>query len=270
MTLIVGLGNPGGKYENTRHNAGFMVIDRLLSPQAIKISNEKFQGELYKIGSLLLLKPQTFMNLSGKSVQAVANFYKPERIIVIHDDLDLAFGAMKFKIGGSSGGHNGIKSAKSLIRKQQERVRIGIGRGKFDTINFVLGKFGEDEREILDETLNYAKNAVEFLIKNDIDETARKFNRKNSPKASNLDISKDINVKPKNPACKNLDTNTKSNPNSLNSNPNLDDKIDVSCVKQSEISNINLRTNKEIPNSKSNSANCSEIIATKAPNQQGD
>lgn len=268
MILIVGLGNPGGKYENTRHNAGFMVIDRLLSPQAIKISNEKFQGELYKMGSLLLLKPQTFMNLSGKSVQAVANFYKPERIIVIHDDLDLAFGAMKFKIGGSSGGHNGIKSIDSLMGNEYERVRIGIGRGKFDTINFVLGKFGEDEREILHETLNYAKNAVEFLIKNDIDETARKFNRKNSPKASNLDISKDINVNPKNPARKNIDT--KSNPNSLNSNPNLDHKIDVSCIKQSEISNINLRTNKEISNSKSNSANFSEIIATKAPNQQGD
>lgn len=268
MILIVGLGNPGDKYENTRHNAGFMVIDRLLSPQAIKISNEKFQGELYKMGSLLLLKPQTFMNLSGKSVQAVANFYKPERIIVIHDDLDLAFGAMKFKIGGSSGGHNGIKSIDSLIGNEYERVRIGIGRGKFDTINFVLGKFSEDEREILDETLSYAKNAIEFLIKNDIDETARKFNRKNSPKASNLDISKDTNTKPKNSARKNLDT--KRSPNSLNSNPNLDDKIDVSCIKQSEISNINLRTNKEIPNSKSNSANFSEIIATKAPNQKGD
>lgn len=268
MILIVGLGNPGGKYENTRHNAGFMVIDRLLSPQAIKISNEKFQGELYKIGSLLLLKPQTFMNLSGKSVQAVANFYKPERIIVIHDDLDLAFGAMKFKIGGSSGGHNGIKSIDSLIGNEYERVRIGIGRGKFDTINFVLGKFSEDEREILDETLNYAKNAIEFLIKNDIDETARKFNRKNSSKALNLDISKDTNAKPKNPARKNIDT--KSNPNSLNSNPNLDDKVDDSCVKQSEISNINLRTNKEIPNSKPNSANFSEITVTKAPNQKGD
>ena len=248
MILIVGLGNPGGKYENTRHNAGFMVIDRLLSPQAIKISNEKFQGELYKMGSLLLLKPQTFMNLSGKSVQAVANFYKPERIIVIHDDLDLAFGAMKFKIGGSSGGHNGIKS--------------------IDTINFVLGKFGEDEREILDETLNYAKNAVEFLIKNNIDETTRKFNRRNSPKALNLDISKDTNAKPKNSARKNLDT--KRSPNSLNSNPNLDDKVDDSCVKQSEISNINLHTNKEISNSKSNSANFSEIIAIKVPNQKGD
>lgn len=268
MTLIVGLGNPGGKYENTRHNAGFMVIDRLLSPQAIKISNEKFQGELYKMGSLLLLKPQTFMNLSGKSVQAVASFYKPERIIVIHDDLDLAFGAMKFKIGGSSGGHNGIKSIDSLIGNEYERVRIGIGRGKFDTINFVLGKFGEDEREILDETLSYAKNAVEFLIKNDIDETARKFNRRNSPKALNLDISKDTNAKQKNPARKNIDT--KRSPNSLNSNPNLDDKVDDSCVKQSEISNINLRTNKEIPNSKSNSANFSEIIAIKAPNQKGD
>ena len=76
MILIVGLGNPGGKYENTRHNAGFMVIDRLLSPQAIKISNEKFQGELYKMSSLLLLKPQTFMNLSGKAVGALANFYR--------------------------------------------------------------------------------------------------------------------------------------------------------------------------------------------------
>ncbi len=174
MTLIVGLGNPGDKYENTRHNAGFMVIDRLLSPQAIKISNEKFQGELYKIGSLLLLKPQTFMNLSGKSVQAVANFYKPERIIVIHDDLDLAFGAMKFKIGGSSGGHNGIKSIDGLIGNDYERVRVGIGH-EGDAKNFVLGEFSDDEKKALDEILAYTKNAVCELLKSDINEISQKF-----------------------------------------------------------------------------------------------
>lgn len=178
MILVVGLGNPGAKYENTRHNMGFMVIDKLKDENFTSVSADKFQGELYKKGSLLLLKPQTFMNLSGKSIKAVKDFYKPERIIVIHDDLDLAYGAMKFKNGGSNAGHNGLKSIDELIGTDYERVRIGIGNDKGNTINYVLGKFRGEEADDLDKILEYAVGAVKYLIQNDIISTAQKFNRK--------------------------------------------------------------------------------------------
>ena len=201
MILVVGLGNPGREYENTRHNVGFMLIDELVSDGFDTVGgSSKFNGELYKKGSLLLLKPQTFMNLSGNSVKAVKDFYKPERIIVIHDDIDLKFGAMKFKFGGSSGGHNGIKSIDSLIGNDYERIRIGVGRsenslnsvqilnsdnslnlGKFssNTANFVLSNFNANEKERSKEILKYAKNGLLELIKSNINEISAKFNTKN-------------------------------------------------------------------------------------------
>ena len=200
MILVVGLGNPGREYENTRHNVGFMLIDELRADGFDSVgSSSKFKGELYKKGSLLLLKPQTFMNLSGNSLKAVNDFYKPERIIVIHDDIDLKFGALKFKKGGSSGGHNGIKSIDSLIGNDYERIRIGVGRsenslnsvqisnletlnlGKFssDTANFVLSNFNANEKEKLKEILKYAKNALLELVKSNINEISAKFNTKN-------------------------------------------------------------------------------------------
>ncbi|MBP3207476.1 MAG: aminoacyl-tRNA hydrolase [Campylobacter sp.] len=207
MILVVGLGNPGDEYKNTRHNVGFMLIDELISGGGFDAvgSLSKFKGELYKKGSLLLLKPQTFMNLSGNSVKAVKDFYKPERIIVIHDDIDLKFGAMKFKFGGSSGGHNGIKSIDNLIGNEYERVRIGVGRGenslpnsansplsqisnlsnlnlpnfKPNTANFVLSNFNANEKECLKEILKYAKNGLLELIKSNINEISAEFNTKN-------------------------------------------------------------------------------------------
>ncbi|MCD8213510.1 MAG: aminoacyl-tRNA hydrolase [Campylobacter sp.] len=174
MTLIVGLGNPTPKYENTRHNIGFMLIDALKNSNFTNVSSSKFQGELFKYSNLLLLKPTTFMNLSGNSVKAVNDFYKPERIIVIHDDLDLPFGAIKFKKGGSSGGHNGIKSIDNLIGNDYERVRIGIGRNG-NAVNFVLGEFNREEKERLTEILKYAAQATSELLKSDIDSVARNF-----------------------------------------------------------------------------------------------
>lgn len=182
MILIVGLGNPTPKYKNTRHNVGFMLIDLLKNQNFTDISTAKFQGELFKYANLLLLKPSTFMNLSGSSVKAVSEFYKPERIIVIHDDLDLAFGAIKFKRGGSSGGHNGLKSIDNLIRNDYERVRIGIGRGddkNQSAANFVLSEFSDSQREKLDKILSHAKDAVNELIKTDIAHVAQKFTLKN-------------------------------------------------------------------------------------------
>ena len=127
--LIVGLGNPGNDYEKTRHNIGFMVIDELIARHnASKLSSSSFEGELYKFKNHLLLKPLTFMNLSGNSVVKVKNFYKIEDVVVIHDDLDLSFGALRFKKGGGHGGHNGLKSIDAMITKEYLRVRMGIGK----------------------------------------------------------------------------------------------------------------------------------------------
>lgn len=180
MTLIAGLGNIGKEYENTRHNVGFMLIDLILKDGGYSdVSSAKFQGELYKNGSLLLLKPSTYMNSSGKSLKAVNDFYKPNHIIVIHDDLDIAFGAMRFKNGGSSGGHNGIKSIDSLIGTNYDRVRIGIGRSYRSVIDYVLGKFDNSELEKLDGILSHAKEAVLALANsNDISAISSKFTLK--------------------------------------------------------------------------------------------
>ena len=174
MTLIAGLGNPGSKYENTRHNIGFMLIDLLKDSNYKDVSSAKFQGEVFKFNDTILLKPTTFMNLSGQSVKVVKDFYKPDRIIVIHDDLDLSFGSVKFKKGGSSGGHNGIKSIDGLIGNDYERVRVGIGH-EGDAKNFVLGEFSDEEKKALDEILAYTKNAVCELLKSDINEISQKF-----------------------------------------------------------------------------------------------
>ncbi|WP_086291086.1 aminoacyl-tRNA hydrolase [Campylobacter devanensis] len=180
MTLIAGLGNIGKEYENTRHNVGFMLIDLILKDGGYSdVSSAKFQGELYKNGSLLLLKPSTYMNSSGKSLKAVNDFYKPNHIIVIHDDLDIAFGAMRFKNGGSSGGHNGIKSIDSLIGNNYDRVRIGIGRGDRSVIDYVLGKFDNSEMTQLNKILSHAKEAVLALANSgDIAAVSSKFTLK--------------------------------------------------------------------------------------------
>jgi len=182
LILIVGLGNPGPEYSKTRHNVGFMLIDRLKNSNFTDISSAKFQGELFKFQNLLFLKPTTFMNLSGRSVKAVADFYKPERIIVIHDDLDLNFGVVKFKKGGGNGGHNGLKSIDALMGADYERVRIGIGRsahkGESAVTGHVLGEFNADEKEGLEKILDYCENALNELIKTDIDVVSQKFSTK--------------------------------------------------------------------------------------------
>ena len=148
MTLIVGLGNPGVKYQNNRHNIGFMVIDELIKTlNATKQADKNFQGELYKASQILLLKPTTFMNSSGESLQSVISYFKPEKVIVIHDDLDLAFGAMKFKFGGGSGGHNGLKSIDLHCGNEYYRIRYGIGKPthNISVLDWVLGDFSKEE-----------------------------------------------------------------------------------------------------------------------------
>jgi len=180
MTLIVGLGNPGQEYAQTRHNIGFMTIDSLLDNSFTKISKAPFQGELFKYDSLLLLKPNTFMNLSGKSVQAVKNFYKVEKVIVIHDDLDLPYGSLRFKIGGGSGGHNGIKSIDEYIGAEYLRVRMGIGKPphKSQVASFVLEEFNKEEKEHLQTWINHSLKATKLLINNELEYVASRYSIK--------------------------------------------------------------------------------------------
>ncbi|WP_187647210.1 aminoacyl-tRNA hydrolase [Nitrosophilus labii] len=183
MFLIVGLGNPGPKYANNRHNIGFMVVDELigsLMPNAI--NKKEFKGELYKYKNTLFLKPLTFMNLSGESVKAVKNFYKidNDKIVVIHDDLDLSFGAIRFKRGGGNGGHNGLKSIDNCIGNDYIRVRIGIGRpaDKSKVTTYVLSDFREEEKKYLNDIIKKAAEAVFELTKKSLDEVRSRFSQK--------------------------------------------------------------------------------------------
>ncbi|MCI6988697.1 MAG: aminoacyl-tRNA hydrolase [Campylobacter sp.] len=187
MQLVVGLGNPGEKYSGTRHNIGFMAIDELIKDGYSLVSRDKFQGELYKKGSNLLLKPSTFMNLSGNSVALVNKFYKPERIIVVHDDLDLEFGTVRFKFGGGNGGHNGLKSIDAMVGNGYERVRLGISKPKFGEISdYVLSSFDDTQKEHLKKLMPYVKDALNELLQSDIKSVANRWTIKKGFKSENL------------------------------------------------------------------------------------
>ncbi len=179
--LIVGLGNPGSDYAYTRHNIGFMVVDALIHRyNANKLSSSSFQGELYKFQNHFLLKPLTYMNLSGESVIKVKQFYKLEDVVVIHDDLDLPFGALRFKKGGGHGGHNGLKSIDSKISREYIRVRMGIGKPehKGEVASYVLSEFNEHEKNYLENWISKTCDAVEFLLTHTLDETSSKYSQK--------------------------------------------------------------------------------------------
>jgi len=169
VTLFVGLGNPGSKYEDTRHNIGFKVIDTLVDAfEARDISKTAFHGELYRTASTLFLKPATFMNLSGKSVLPVKQFFKIELedIIVIHDDIDLPFGAVRFKRGGGHGGHNGLKSIDAMIDKEYLRVRVGVGKPerKSQVADYVLHDFNAEEMVCLPKLIDHVAEASKALL----------------------------------------------------------------------------------------------------------
>ncbi|MFA6143732.1 MAG: aminoacyl-tRNA hydrolase [Sulfurimonas sp.] len=181
MMLIVGLGNPGSAYATTRHNIGFMVIDELCRRRSVvNVSKSSFDGELFKMGIHFLLKPLTFMNLSGKSILAVKNFYKIDDVIVVHDDLDLPFGALRFKKGGGHGGHNGLKSTDSAISPEYTRVRMGIGKPehKSQVADYVLHSFSPDEQLHLKEWIGKAADAVEMLLTSPCSEVSSKCSLK--------------------------------------------------------------------------------------------
>ncbi|WP_313757791.1 aminoacyl-tRNA hydrolase [Tissierella sp.] len=187
MFIVVGLGNPGKEYTNTRHNIGFDTIDLLASRNDIKINKIKFKS-IYGEGiigneKVLLVKPQTYMNNSGITVRDIYNFYKVpiENIIVIVDDIDIDFAAVRVKRKGSAGSHNGLKSIIYLLQKDDfPRVKIGIGKKheSQDLANFVLSRFSKEEREVIEGSILIGAESVEAIIKYGIDESMNEFNTK--------------------------------------------------------------------------------------------
>jgi len=183
MKLIVGLGNPGPTYSLTRHNIGFMIIDKLINDlNPNNISKKSFEGELFKHKDILLLKPVTFMNLSGKSVQAVVNFYKIilDDILVIHDDIDIPFGAIKLKKGGGNGGHNGLKSIDSLITKEYDRLRLGVDKPekKEMVASYVLSKFEPKEQEVLNKFINFGADIAKNWLDKSFNELKSNYSKR--------------------------------------------------------------------------------------------
>ncbi|NJL21030.1 MAG: aminoacyl-tRNA hydrolase [Leptolyngbyaceae cyanobacterium SM1_3_5] len=185
--LIVGLGNPGAKYDRTRHNIGFEAIDRLAQTWKISLSeNRKFQG-LFGEGTfgaqkIRLLKPTTYMNLSGQSIRAVLDWYKlpPESVLVIYDDMDLPVGKLRLRLSGSAGGQNGMKSAISHLGTQDfPRLRIGIGnKGEKAAVGHVLGHFSPTETKAISEVLDLTISAIELSLKQGVSKAMSLYNNR--------------------------------------------------------------------------------------------
>jgi peptidyl-tRNA hydrolase, PTH1 family len=184
--LIVGLGNPGAKFDRTRHNIGFDLVDQLAKRWQISVADQKkFQGLVgegwVNRQKIVLLKPQTFMNLSGQSVRAVLDWYKldPTEVLALYDDLDLPLGKLRMRLSGSAGGHNGMKSIISHLGTNAfPRLRMGIGKSNDETISHVLGKFSATESAIMGETLQLASDAVELSLSAGVEKAMNKYNNR--------------------------------------------------------------------------------------------
>ena len=186
MNIIVGLGNPGKKYERTRHNAGFLGVDQLADTLRIDIAQEKHHAFIAKTRidsqEAVLVKPQTYMNESGKAVAAVvrASYAEVSDLIVLHDELDLPLGAVRVKIGGGHGGHNGLRSIIEHLGPDFIRVRIGIGRPApgMDPADYVLSPFLAEERKVAAEAMAKAAEAVAAIVKEGPTKAMNQFNQK--------------------------------------------------------------------------------------------
>jgi PTH1 family peptidyl-tRNA hydrolase len=183
MKVVVGLGNPGAKYHGTRHNVGFAVIDLLaLAPSAGRFSS-KFNGDVAELSEagekVLLVKPQTFMNLSGRCVRQVVDFYKvaAEDLLVVCDDFNLSLGRLRMRTKGTHGGHNGLRDIQShLGTTEYPRLRIGVGSPQDDTVDYVLGKFRPSERAQIEDALGRAVQAVALWIHQGAEPAMNQFN----------------------------------------------------------------------------------------------
>jgi PTH1 family peptidyl-tRNA hydrolase len=180
--LIAGLGNPGPEYAGNRHNAGFMVLDELAARAGGRFKAHKSRAEVCETRAAILAKPLTYMNLSGGPVKALSDFYKigPDRLIVVHDELDVPYGALRAKLGGGDNGHNGLKSiTKVLGTRDYLRVRFGIGRppGRMDAASFVLRDFATAERKDLPFLVDRAADVVESLMARGLEATQNEYHR---------------------------------------------------------------------------------------------
>ena len=183
MKLIVGLGNPGKKYEGTRHNMGFMAVDLFSDMAKIDVDKEVFSGLLGRgkvfEEDVLLFKPTTYMNLSGTAVSQVVHYFKIEKedIIVVYDDMAIAPGNIRLRLNGSSGGHKGMQNIiEQLGTSDIKRIRVGIGEPTNDTVDFVLSKPLKEEQELIDGALENAANAIKEALKSGFDRAMNRFN----------------------------------------------------------------------------------------------
>ena len=187
MYLVVGLGNPGEKYKLTRHNIGFLAIDSLVSSYGLTAENSKYNSEVFKgkIGDhkVLAIKPMTFMNDSGKAVSAFTNFYKipAEKIIVLHDELDLALAKIRIKIGGGIAGHNGLRSINTMVANKYTKVRIGIDHpeNRDNVSKYVLENFSKAELQQMDGSLERISSLFPEILDGNHDSFGSEVNQTN-------------------------------------------------------------------------------------------
>ena len=188
MWLVVGLGNPGRRYASTRHNIGFSVIENLAHRWSIPADGKQL-GSLVGAGRVgndkaLLARPQSFMNRSGHPVRSLMGYFKleAEKVVVVHDDLDLAFGRVQLKRGGGHGGHNGLRDINKHAGKDYVRVRVGVGRPPegWDTADYVLGKWTPGEQSEIGHTIDCASDAVEAVIQGGLEAAMNRFNVRQS------------------------------------------------------------------------------------------
>ena len=192
MYIIAGLGNPGSKYENTRHNMGFKAIDAMASEFGIDVNRAKFKGLIGegRIGTekVILLKPQTYMNLSGESIAEAVHFYKLDEtteLIVIADDISLDVGQIRIRKKGSAGGHNGLKNIIAQLGHENfARIKMGVGEkpAGYDLADYVLGHFSKEEEKIMAESRKTAVKAIETILAEDIDKAMNLYNSKKNKK----------------------------------------------------------------------------------------
>ena len=181
MKMIVGLGNPGKQYERTRHNSGFMAIDKVAEKLNLNIDKKEFAALTAKNNQVILVKPQTYMNNSGEAVSQIMKYYHIDinDLLIIYDDLDLKYGKLRLRLKGSSGGHNGIKSIINYIHSENfKRIRIGIEKNPLiETADYVLGKVEKDKQQLFDDSIEKASQAAIEFITDEFEKIMNKYNK---------------------------------------------------------------------------------------------
>ena len=181
MKMIVGLGNPGKQYERTRHNSGFMAIDKVAEKLNLNVDKKEFAALTAKNNQVILVKPQTYMNNSGEAVSQIMKYYHIDinDLLIIYDDLDLKYGQLRLRLKGSSGGHNGIKSIINYIHSENfKRIRIGIEKNPLiETADYVLGKVEKDKQQLFDDSIEKASQAAIEFITDEFEKIMNKYNK---------------------------------------------------------------------------------------------